>query len=159
MPERYVVISQQGDDATTIKSLGKKFDGDLRTFGNVFGEVIGATEAIEHDLWKRGMQAMEATRLAYFMAGCRVGAIHHVPEADMRYRILKADFTSDRKPIVPNLEVLDYDRRTGIVEPGQFMDDGMMRPGGEYFDGWYEVIPDGKAGRGKRFNGERMRSL
>jgi hypothetical protein len=77
----------------------------------------------------------------------------------MYYRVLKADFTSDRKPIVPNLEVLDYDRRSGIVEPGQFMDDGTMSPGGEYFDGWYEVLPDGKAGRGKRFNGERMQSL
>lgn len=72
------------------------------------------------------------------------------------YRILCADFTADRVPITPGLRVLDYDRRWGTVYPDQFMDDGMMTPGGEYFDGWYYVQSDGDDRPYKKFNGERM---
>lgn len=52
--------------------------------------------------------------------------------------------------------MLDYDRRWGTVYPDQFMDDGMMTPGGEYFDGWYYVQSDGDDRPYKKFNGERM---
>jgi hypothetical protein len=159
MGKRYIAVSRQGEEAATIKYLSGVFHGDVSSFGEVFKEIIGATEAIERDMETRGMQGMEAARLAYFMAGCRVGAVHHVPEVDTYYRILVADFTSNGRAITPGLRVLDYDRREGTVEVGQFLDDGTMSPGGEYFDGWYEVVPDGETKRGKRFNGERMKAL
>jgi hypothetical protein len=159
MDNWYIVVSREGEDKATIQCLRGKFNGNLKSLDGTFREIIEATEAIEHDLERRGMRVLDAIREAYRVAGCQVGAFHHYPDVNMYYRVLEADLTSDGKPIMPGLRVLDYDHREGAVEPGQFMDDGMMCPGGEHFDGWYYVVSDGETGRGKPFNGERMKAL
>lgn len=72
------------------------------------------------------------------------------------FRILRADYTSNGVAITPGLRVLDYDREWGNVEPLQFMDDGCMSPGGQFFDGWYLVHRDGENYATRKFNGERL---
>lgn len=157
MLRRYIVVSREHGREASIQALRGRFNGDLKSLDRVFDEVIGATEAIEHDLVERGMKPLEASRFAYGVAGCRIGVIHHVPEVDMYYRILKADFTSNRVPITPGLRVLDYDQRKGAVVAAQFMADSPMAPGGAYFDGWYHVEADKYDT--KLFNGQRLKAL
>lgn len=157
LKNRFIVVSRNRGDEASITALRGRFNGDLGSLDVVFDEIIGATEAIEHDLKKRGMRPMEAARFAYGVAGCRIGVVHHVPEVDMYYRILKADFTSNRVPITPGLRVLDYDQRNGAVVAPQFMATSSLAPGGEYFDGWYHVEAD--KGSTRLFNGSRLKAL
>jgi hypothetical protein len=152
LKKRFIVVSRSFGDEESIKALSNPFDEEL-----TFTEISGATETIERDLVERGMQARAAARFAYGVAGCRIGVVHHAPEApDMYYRILVANFTSNRAPITPGLHVLDYDQRKGHVVAPQFMATSSLAPGGEYFDGWYHVEANGST---RLFNGSRLRAL
>lgn len=62
--------------------------------------------------------------------------------------------THDGAKIESGMRVLDYDRKWGIVDPAQFTRGGSCDPGGEYFDGWYEILRDD--GSTSRMNGTRM---
>lgn len=130
--------------------------------GELYASVEDAAEAIGGSLEVHGLPEHEAARLARFAAGCQVGSIvSHRKLPDLLYRILEADFTSNGRPITPGLRVEDYDRRTGVVESAQFMDDGMMTPGGRYFreHPWYYVLRDGEDRSHRQFDGSRMRAL
>lgn len=105
-----------------------------------------------------GVEPQAAASLTYNLSGCRAGALAISPDGITKYRILEAHFTSDHRPIVPGLRVLDHDRETGIVDPAQFMDPGSLYPGGVYFDGWYYVLRDGEDRLYRRFDGDRMRT-
>ena len=72
-----------------------------------------------------------------------------------QFRIIRADFTYDGKPIVPGLRVLNNDLRKGAVCRAQFMRDSPLAPGGKDFLGWYDVAVDGGGGWGP-FNGEHL---
>jgi len=65
--------------------------------------------------------------------------------------------TSNGVAIRAGLRVLDYDRKTGSVGHAQFTRGGSCDPGGEYFNGWFEVVRDD--GSTALFNGERLRAL
>ncbi|MFE0472635.1 hypothetical protein ACFW2V_13570 [Streptomyces sp. NPDC058947] len=150
--KRFITLTRSVGAEASIQALKDPFSGDL-----TFAGIADATQAIERSLLEHGMQAREAARFAYGIAGCRLGVIHHAPKAaDMYYRILVADFTSNNVPITPGLRVLDYDRQEGRVAVPQFMATSSLAPGGEYFNGWYYVDVDGSA---KLFNGERLRAL
>lgn len=153
LKKRFIVVSRSFGDEKSIKALSNPFDEEL-----TFAEISVATEAIERDLVERGMQARAAARFAYGVAGCRIGVVHHAPEApDAYYRILTADLTSNGTPITPGLRVLDYDQRKGHVVAPQFMATSALAPGGEYFDGWYYVEAD--EGSTRLFNGSRLKAL
>ncbi|MGW3274938.1 hypothetical protein ACWDFH_26210 [Streptomyces kronopolitis] len=62
--------------------------------------------------------------------------------------------TVDGAKIEPGIRVLDYDRKWGIVDPNQFTRGGDFDPGGQYFDGWYDIVRDD--GSTSRMNGTRM---
>ncbi|AZM47848.1 hypothetical protein DMB38_20485 [Streptomyces sp. WAC 06738] len=62
--------------------------------------------------------------------------------------------TFDGVEITPGLRVLDYDRKWGVVDPEQFERKGMCDPGGEYFNGWYEIKRDD--GSRSLMNGTRL---
>jgi hypothetical protein len=66
--------------------------------------------------------------------------------------------TANGYVIVPGMSVEDYDRRTdGVIGRRQFERGGVCDPGGQYWDGWFEVeYPSGTV---RKFNGERMRAL
>lgn len=70
------------------------------------------------------------------------------------FRILAADYTADGKLIHPGLRVLNTDMKAGAVSRSQFMRLAPFAPGGEFFEGWYDVAVDG-VGK-KSFNGERL---
>lgn len=146
--KHYILVRRTGDDVSTITAIGKTYTSAERAAG-----------AAGEDLMEHGRTPGQAGDFALDLASRPVGSVMLNPATNFNYRVLEADFTSNRRPIVPGLRVLDYDRREGTVTAPQFMDDGMMTPGGEYFEGWYDVLPDGRAGRGKSFNGERMRAL
>jgi hypothetical protein len=63
--------------------------------------------------------------------------------------------TADGVLITPGLRVFTNDWEWGTVTERQFERGGMSDPGGEYFDGWFEVQLDGRTGY-KIYNGERM---
>lgn len=65
--------------------------------------------------------------------------------------------TSNGVVIRPGLRVLDYDRKKGSVGYVQFTRGGSCDPGGEYFDGWFEIVRDD--GSTSQMNGERLRAL
>ena len=65
--------------------------------------------------------------------------------------------TSNGVAIRAGLRVLDYDRKEGSVGHAQFTRGGSCDPGGEYFNGWFEVVRDD--GSTRLFNGERLRAL
>jgi hypothetical protein len=66
--------------------------------------------------------------------------------------------TANGYVITAGLPVEDYDRRTdGVIGRRQFERGGMCDPGGQYWDGWFEVEYPG--GSVRKFNGERMRAL
>lgn len=103
--------------------------------------------------------AAKARAFAEALGLLDVGQVHSYEQEGGKsydFRVLVADFTVNGVAITPGLRVLDYDRKWGAVEAPQFMDDGMMTPGGEYFDGWYRVHRDGEARAYKKFNGERL---
>lgn len=145
---KYILIRRADSDNATITAVGAVYPSPVR-----------AASAAGDDLIVHGSPKSDAVEYATLLAAHSVGAIQSDPETGPAYRILAADFTSDGRPILPGLRVLDYDRREGRVKPAQFMQDGLLRPGGEHFDHWYFVVPDGKAGRGRAFNGERLKTL
>jgi hypothetical protein len=75
------------------------------------------------------------------------------------FRIIPAHRTSDGTPITPGLRVKNNDMDTGTIEPEQFMDTGLMSPGGKYFEGWYYVTRDRDGYSGKQFDGDRLKAL
>jgi hypothetical protein len=62
--------------------------------------------------------------------------------------------TSDGVEITAGLRVFTNDWVWGTVSARQFERGGMTDPGGQYFDGWYDVELD--TGRTALLNGERM---
>lgn len=146
VPKKYIAVWQETG-------------GQAGSSGRAHGSVREAADAIEEHMVKRGVEPQEAARFTYRLSGCRVGAICPAPSGEVSYRILEADFTSDRKAIVPGLRVTDHDRQPGTVTADQFMQDIYGYPGGEYFDNWYYVTRDGEDRAYRRFNGERMESL
>lgn len=78
-------------------------------------------------------------------------------ESGYDFRILFADFTADGALIMPGMRVFNYyDREWGTIEPGQFMREDQLGPGGKLFDGWYDFIRDGDTRSFKKLNGERL---
>lgn len=131
--------------------------GKITAYGNTtYADVEHAALAAKGALVSSGVAGTGNARLFADALGRRpIGTVWgHL--SGYGFRILPAHFTTDRAAITPGLRVLDYDRRWGIVEPSQFMDDGMMAPGGQYFDGWYYVQRDGDERAYKKFNGERL---
>lgn len=62
--------------------------------------------------------------------------------------------TDNGVEITPDLRVFTNDWEWGTVTAEQFTSGGMCDPGGEYFNGWFDVRLD--SGRVKIYNGERM---
>lgn len=65
-------------------------------------------------------------------------------------------YTSDGVEITPGLRVMTIDVKWGTVEPEQFTRERSTDPGGEYFDGWFDVLYED--GTKTLMNGERMRT-
>lgn len=86
-------------------------------------------------------------------AQLEVGEIFEHP-SKYQFRVIRADFTGNGKPITPGLRVLNNDLRQGTVCRAQFMRTGDLAPGGRGFIGWYDVDVDGGGRTG--FNGERL---
>jgi hypothetical protein len=73
------------------------------------------------------------------------------------FRILAADFTADGAAITPGLKVFNYyDRQWGVIEAGQFLRQDSLGPGGEFFDGWYDFLREGRIRPCKKLNGQRL---
>jgi hypothetical protein len=74
------------------------------------------------------------------------------------FRILAADFTEDAAPITPGARLFNYyDRQWGTVLPDQFMAEGLLYPGGNAFDHWYDFARESD-GHIAKFNGQRLAS-
>lgn len=102
-----------------------------------------------------GVGSATARLFADALARRPVGTVWGHPNG-YDFRILIADFTVDRVPIIPDLRVLDYDYEWGAVESTQFMSEQLTAPGGQLFDNWYLVQRDGESAARKKFNGERL---
>jgi hypothetical protein len=131
--------------------------GKITAYGDTaYSSVEHAALAAKGSLIGSGVAGSRNARLFGDALGRRpVGTVWGHPSG-YDFRILEAHHTSDRALITPSLRVLDYDRRWGVVEPTQFMDEGIMAPGGQYFDGWYYIHCDGDDQPYKKFNGERL---
>lgn len=99
------------------------------------------------------------TELTVFQ-GTEIVATHNVTGTDvwelihMNLKKVPEYKTVDGVIIRAGLRVLDYDRKIGTVDHEQFTRGGSCDPGGEYFDGWFQVVrDDGSTGL---FNGERL---
>ncbi|MBD3004602.1 hypothetical protein [Streptomyces sp. 5-10] len=146
---KYILIKRDGRDNSTIEAVGE-----------TYASIVDAADAAGDDLIAtHGLPWQRASKYSTALLAEGVGAIASTPDSSLNYRILEADFTSDRKPILPGLRVLNNDWDEGTVDPAQFMDGESGYPGGEHFDNWYYVRLDGEDRPRKRFNGERMRSI
>lgn len=151
---RYIAVTCKAGERQRVEAIGASY-----------ASVADAATAIADTLQGFGVDTEEADRLARQVTGGRVGAIQsHDEHPDVLFRVLEADFMSDGTPITPGLRVEDYDRRIGVVDPAQFMDTGVMAPGGKYFrrpdgSGWYDVIREADGRTRKSFDGSRMRAL
>lgn len=71
--------------------------------------------------------------------------------------------TYDGVEIIPGLRVFTTSARWGTVEANQFTRGRSTDPGGEFFDGWFDVVEDddkGQPGGGTvLLNGERMSTV
>lgn len=73
------------------------------------------------------------------------------------FRILVPDYTSDGVAITPGLRVFNlHDQQWGIIEPLQFMDQGLHSPGAPGFDGHYLFQKDGDGYGTRKFRGDRL---
>lgn len=145
---RCILVRRTGENEGTIEAVGEAYPS--------FDQ---AADAAGEDLVAHGLDRERARGYVLSLKGRPVGTMQLDPTTGLVYRVLEAHFTPDRRAIVPGLRVLDYDRREGAVRADQFMTDELISPGGKLFDGWYYVLPDGQAGYGRQFNGERLKAL
>lgn len=76
-------------------------------------------------------------------------------ESGYRFRILRADHTVDGVALTPGMRVFNYyDHEWGTLPAEQFAADGMLNPGGECFNGWYDFVSED--GVTRLLNGERL---
>lgn len=125
-------------------------------FGDVHRASKVAGQFLFNILEQRGASAQ---RKASKLAKLPVGTIWTHEDSGYRFRILTAHYTEDNPrtgvPIIPGLRVRTNDNWWGTVYPDQFMVDGVLQPGGLYFDGWYHVHRENSTS-GARYNGERL---
>lgn len=136
------------DDTDGIRALPG--DGGSFVFRGFGAAALRAGEWLHAE---RGVSREDAGQFAMDLSGAGFDAFDGITVT-----ILDAHRTSDGRPILPGMQVTDYDRRPAVVEPRQFFDGGCLYPGGQYFDGWYYTITDGEDRAHGRFNGERLRS-
>ncbi|MBQ6358489.1 MAG: hypothetical protein IJI97_05970 [Clostridia bacterium] len=65
-------------------------------------------------------------------------------------------YTSDGVEITPGLKVMTNEVKWGIIDPAQFTSGRSTHPGGEYFNGWFDVLYED--GSRVLMNGERLRT-
>lgn len=71
-------------------------------------------------------------------------------------RILAADFTEDGAPITPGARLFNYyDQAWGHVVASPFMAEGVLYPGGQFFDHWYDFARECD-GWVHKLNGQRL---
>jgi hypothetical protein len=156
MPKGFILVKCTGSDDATITRVG-----------GLFVNVGEAGRAAGRDLMaSHGVPQTQAEEFAALLAKewdapgtVALDTIVYNPASNQNYRILTADFTSNGVPITPGLRVQENNKRLGTVDAAQFMNGGMLVPGGECFDHWYYVLRDDESRAVERFNGERMRAL
>lgn len=65
-------------------------------------------------------------------------------------------YTSDGVEITPGLKVMTNEAKWGVIDPEQFGTGRSTKVGGEFFDGWFDVLYEN--GDKVPMNGERLRT-
>lgn len=141
--EKYILVRRRHDGAISAHAASP------------FDAVRWAARAAGIVLYERGAEPVLSTaqKFGATLGEQPLGTIWGHRSGD-DFRILIADYTSDGVAITPGLRVQDNNLKWGLVEAPQFFDDGMLMPGGQYFDHWYYVVREN--GHRERFNGERL---
>jgi hypothetical protein len=133
-------------------------DGEITSHTGAFATLDMAGRAMGLCLYDNRQETRtRAQRLGVRLIRQPLGTLYE-HEHGYKFRILRAEFTSDRVAITPGLRVVDNNLVRGTVDPAQFMRTGDLDPGGEHFlqagIGWYDVIRGN--GDTKKFDGSRL---